>query len=101
MMRLPAPALAVCRSPVVIDMFKSITQMAFQSDNFQRVSLPRPALHGAKCTSRRAAHVAPLPTDNLPTSSLRHFKLDHGSSSRMVDENFIGSINDPLRNLLR
>ena len=67
-------------------------------DNFQRISLARPHSRGAQQRAQ-GPHVAPLPANDFTHISLGDFQFDH-VVIEMIDEDLIGSINDPLRNLL-
>jgi hypothetical protein len=71
--------------------------MALVND-FQRVALAGPHTCG---TQERAqgANIAPLPADDFAHVSFRDFQFDH-VVIEMVHEDLIGSIDDPLSNLL-
>jgi hypothetical protein len=67
-------------------------------DHFQRVALARPHSRSAqKCA--QGTDVAPLPPDDFAHVTFGDFQFDH-VVIEMVHENLIGSIDDPLRNLL-
>ena len=67
-------------------------------DDVQSVSLARP--HSC-CAQKRAqgADVASLAANNFAHVTFGDFQFDH-VAIEMIDENLVGSIDDPLRNLL-
>jgi hypothetical protein len=83
MVRFPAPARALRR---------------FLVDDFQCVALACPHSGGTQKRTQ-GADVAPLPSDDFAHVTFRDFQFDH-VAIEIVHENLIGSINDPLRNLL-
>jgi hypothetical protein len=83
MVRFPALALALRWSLV---------------DNFQGVALARAHPRGAQKRAQ-GTNVAPLPADDLTHVTFRDFKFDH-VVVEMVNENLIGSVDHPFRNLL-
>jgi hypothetical protein len=67
-------------------------------DDFQSVSLARP--HSCRAQkSAQGTNVAPLAADDFTHVSFRDLQFDH-IVIEMVDEDLVGSIDDPLRNLL-
>ena len=86
MVRFPAPALAVSR---FLDLL---------IDDFQRVSLAC-AHPGSAQKHAQRSHVAPLPADDFAHVAFGDFQFDH-VALEMVHKDLIGSIDDPLRNLL-
>ena len=83
MVRFPALALALRWSLV---------------DNFQGVALARTHSRSAQ-KSAQGANIAPLPSDDFAHVTFRDFQFDH-IIIEMINEDLIGSIDDPLRNLL-
>jgi hypothetical protein len=67
-------------------------------DDFQRVALARPHSRGAQQCAQRT-DIAPLPPDDFAYVTLGDLQFDH-VVIEMIHENLIGSIDDPLRNLL-
>jgi hypothetical protein len=86
MVRFPTPALAVRR---FLDLLV---------DDFQRISLACPHSRSAQKRAQRS-HVAPLPANDFAHVTLGDFQFDH-VAIEMVHKDLIGSIDDPLRNLL-
>ena len=67
-------------------------------DDFQRVSLSRP--HSRSAQERtQGADVTSLPSNNLAHVAFSNFQFDH-VVIEMIDEDFVGSIDHPLRNPL-
>jgi len=67
-------------------------------DDVQRVALARP--HSGSAQKRaQGADIAALPSNHFAYVTLGDFKFDH-VVVEMVDENLVGFIDDPLRNLL-
>ena len=83
MVRFPALALALRWSLV---------------DNFQGVALARAHPRGAQKRAQ-GTNIAPLPADDLTHVTFRDFQFDH-VVVEMVNENLIGSVDHPFRNLL-
>jgi hypothetical protein len=67
-------------------------------DDFQSVALARAHSRSAQ-KSAQGANVAPLAPDDFAHVSFRDFQFDH-VVIEMIHEDLIGSIDDPLRNLL-
>ena len=88
MFRFPAPASPLPR----------LANPDLLIDDFQRVSLSCPHSRSAQKRAQ-GAHVAPLPAYDFSYITFRHFQFDY-VVIEMVHVHFIGSIDDPLRNLL-
>jgi hypothetical protein len=67
-------------------------------DHFERVALAR-THSGSAQKSAQGSNVAPLPPDDFPHVTFRDFQFDH-VVIEMINEDLIGSVDDPLRNLL-
>jgi hypothetical protein len=67
-------------------------------DDFEGVALARANPRRAQ-ERAQGTNVAPLPADDLTHVTFRDFQFDH-VVVEMVNENLIGSVDDPLRNLL-
>jgi hypothetical protein len=76
----------------------STVRSALLVDDFQRVSLSRTRSCGAQKRSQ-SANIAALPAYNLAHIRFRHFQLDD-VVIQMIHVDFIGGVNDPLRNAL-
>ena len=72
--------------------------IGYSIEYFQRVSFPRSHSRSAQ-QGAQGAHIAPLPPDDFAYVTFCDFQFDH-VVIEMVHENLVGSIDDPLRNLL-